>query len=84
MIEIKRNVADDIRKVADQMQKDAYKMAYKMKEDANAMRGKSDALYDDAIMLDLAADANHRYQVMVDNGINENLAVALAVHLTKR
>lgn len=73
MIEIKRNVADDIHEVADQMQKDAYKM-----------KEESTALLDDAIMLDLAADARHRYQVMVDNGINENLAVALAVHLTKR
>ena len=73
MIEIKRNVADDIHEVADQMQKDAYKM-----------KEESAVLYDDAIMLDLAADAQHRYQVMVDNGINENLAVALAVHLTKR
>lgn len=73
MIEIKRNVADDIHEVADQMQKDAYKM----KEESTALLG-------DAIMLDLAADAQHRYQVMVDNGINENLAVALAVHLTKR
>lgn len=73
MIEIKRNVADDIHEVADQMQKDAYKM-----------KEESTALLDDAIMLDLAADAQHRYQVMVDNGINENLAVALAVHLTKR
>ncbi len=73
MIEIKRNVADDIHEVADQMQKDAYKM-----------KGESAALYDDAIMLDIAANAQHRYQVMVDNGINENLAVALAVHLTKR
>lgn len=80
MIEIKRNVADDIHEVADQMQKDAYKM----KEDADAMKEKSVALYDDAIILDIAADAQHRYQVMVDNGINENLAVALAVHLTKR
>lgn len=73
MIEIKRNVADDIHEVADQMQKDSYKM-----------REESTALLDDAIMLDIAADAQHRYQVMVDNGINENLAVALAVHLTKR
>jgi len=73
MIEIKRNVADDIHEVADQMQKDAYKM-----------KEESAVLYDDAIMLDLAANAQHRYQVMVDNGINENLAVALAVHLTKR
>lgn len=73
MIEIKRNVADDIHEVADQMQKDSYKM-----------REESTALYDDAIMLDIAAGAQHRYQVMVDNGINENLAVALAVHLTKR
>ena len=73
MIEIKRNVADDIHEVADQMQKNSYKM-----------REESAALYDDAIMLDIAANAQHRYQVMVDNGINENLAVALAVHLTKR
>ena len=73
MIEIKRNVADDIHEVADQMQKDSYKM-----------REESTALLDDAIMLDIAAGAQHRYQVMVDNGINENLAVALAVHLTKR
>ena len=73
MIEIKRNVADDIHEVADQMQKDAYKM-----------KEESAVLYDDAIMLDIAAGAQHRYQVMVDNGINENLAIALAVHLTKR
>ena len=73
MIEIKRNVADDIHEVADQMQKDAYKM-----------KEESTALLDDAIALDIAANAQHRYQVMVDNGINENLAVALAVHLTKR
>lgn len=73
MIEIKRNVADDIHEVADQMQKDAYKM-----------KEESTALLDDAIVLDIAANAQHRYQVMVDNGINENLAVALAVHLTKR
>lgn len=73
MIEIKRNVADDIHEVADQMQKDAYKM-----------KEESTALLDDAIVLDIAANAQRRYQVMVDNGINENLAVALAVHLTKR
>lgn len=73
MIEIKRNVADDIHEVADQMQKDAYKM-----------KEESAVLLDDAIMLDIAADAQHRYQLMVDNGINENLAIALAVHLTKR
>lgn len=73
MIEIKRNVADDIHEVADQMQKDSYKM-----------REESAVLYEDAITLDIAADAQHRYQVMVDNGINENLAAALAVHLTKR
>lgn len=73
MIEIKRNVADDIHEVANQMQKDSYKM-----------KEESTALLDDAIMLDVAANAQHRYQVMVDNGINESLAVALAVHLTKR
>lgn len=73
MIEIKRNVADDIHEVADQMQKDAYKM-----------KGDADALYEDSFMLEIAANAQHRYQVMVDNGINESLAIALAVHLTKR
>ena len=73
MIEIKRNVADDIHEVADQMSKDAYKL---MRE--------AEGLRDDSTLLDLAANAQHRYQVMVDNGINENLAVALAVHLTKR
>lgn len=73
MIEIKRNVADDIHEVANQMQKDAYKM-----------KEESTALLDDAIVLDIAAGAQRRYQVMVDNGINENLALALAVHLTKR
>lgn len=73
MIEIKRNVADDIHAVADQMGKDAYKL---LKE--------ADGLKGDATLLDIAADAQHRYQLMVDNGINESLAVALAVHLTKR
>ena len=73
MIEIKRNVADDIHEVANQMNKDSYKLM----EDVDALRA-------DAATLDIAADAQHRYQVMVDNGINEDLAIALAVHLTKR
>lgn len=73
MIEIKRNVADDIQAVANQMVKDSWEIGKQ-----------ADALREDATLLDLAADAQHRYQVMVDNGINENLAIALAVHLTKR
>lgn len=73
MIEIKRNVADDIHEVAHQMVKDSWEIGKQ-----------ADALREDAILLDLAADAQHRYQVMVDNGINESLAIALAVHLTKR
>lgn len=73
MIEIKRNVADDIHEVAEQMNKDSYKLM-----------GESNILRADAATLDIAADAQHRYQVMVDNGINENLAIALAVHLTKK
>ena len=73
MIEIKRNVADDIHEVADQMGKDYFKL---LKE--------AEDLKDDSILLDIAANAQHRYQVMVDNGINESLAVALAVNLTKR
>ena len=73
MIEIKSNVADDIHEVANQMNKDSYKLM----EDVDALRA-------DAATLDIAADAQHRYQVMVDNGINEDLAIALAVHLTKR
>lgn len=73
MIEIKRNVADDIHEVADQMSKDSYKL---LKE--------AEHLRDDSTLLDMAANAQHLYQVMVDNGINEDLAVALAVHLTKR
>lgn len=73
MIEIKRNVADDIHEVAHQMVKDSWEIGKQ-----------ADTLRDDAGLLDFAADAQHRYQVMVDNGVNENLAVALAVHLTKR
>lgn len=73
MIEIKRNVADDIHEVAAQMSKDVYKLL-----------AEADNLKDDSTLLDIAANAQHRYQVMVDNGINENLAIALAVHLTKR
>lgn len=73
MIEIKRNVADDIHAVANQMVKDSWEIGKQ-----------ADALREDATLLDIAADAQHRYQVMVDNGINENLAIALAVHLTKR
>ena len=73
MIEIKRNVADDIHEVANQMVKDSWEIGKQ-----------ADALREDATLLDLAADAQHRYQVMVDNGINEDLAIALAVHLTKR
>lgn len=73
MIEIKRNVADDIHEVAAQMSKDVYKLL-----------AEADNLKDDSTLLDIAANAQRRYQVMVDNGINENLAVALAVHLTKR
>lgn len=73
MIEIKRNVADDIHEVAEQMNKDAYKLM-----------SEAEGLRNDSTLLDIAANAQHRYQVMVDNGINENLAVALAVHLTKK
>jgi len=73
MIEIKRNVADDIHEVANQMIRDSW-----------GLGKQADTLREEANLLDLAADAQHRYQVMVDNGINENLAVALAVHLTKR
>ncbi len=73
MIEIKRNVADDIHEVASQMVRDSWGLGKQV-----------DTLREDANLLELAADAQHRYQVMVDNGINENLAVALAVHLTKR
>ena len=73
MIEIKRNVADDIHAVAHQMVKDSWEIGKQ-----------ADALREDATLLDIAADAQHRYQVMVDNGINEDLAIALAVHLTKR
>ena len=73
MIEIKRNVADDIHEVASQMVRDSWGLGKQV-----------DTLREDANLLELAADAQHRYQVMVDNGINENLAIALAVHLTKR
>lgn len=73
MIEIKRNVADDIHEVASQMVRDSWGLGKQV-----------DTLREDANLLELAADAQHRYQVMVDNGINENLAVALAVHLTNR
>lgn len=73
MIEIKRNVADDIHAVANQMSKDSYDL---LKE--------ADKLRNDSTLLDIAANAQHQYQVMVDNGINEDLAIALAVHLTKR
>ena len=73
MIEIKRNVADDIHEVASQMVRDSWGLGKQV-----------DTLREDANLLELAADAQHRYQVMVDNGINESLAVALAVHLTNR
>lgn len=73
MIEIKRNVADDIHVVANQMVIDSW-----------GLGEQADTLKEEGNLLNLAADAQHRYQVMVDNGINENLAIALAVHLTNR
>jgi len=68
MIEIKRNVADDLRERGREMADDAF-----------VQRVEAEKLKIDGDVVRWAADVMHRYSVLTANGVPEDMAKLIAV-----
>lgn len=68
MIEIKRNVADDLRE-----------RGREMGEDAFAQKIEAETLHLDGELVRWAAGVMHRYSVLTANGVPEDMAKLIAV-----
>lgn len=68
MIEIKRNVADDLNERSREMVDDAF-----------VQRVEADKLKIDSEIVRLAAGVMHRYSVLTANGVPEDMAKLIAV-----
>ena len=69
MIEIKRNIADDLEALADELCTTRNK---------SLSEKKKKQLTDEITLLEYAAKIQRKYQLLVDNGVNETLAAAIA------